>query len=263
MTLREQYLSDVAKNITAHPERKDQFLLDLRAHFDEGKAAGDTDIAVINRLGKPEDVASEFMMNMPLTFAGFWERLLAFFIDMTLCVYVMIFGFGLLIGVPFLMINRSRSIALMDALHDVATLHMLGSLSPIYIPLGILLIIGTMALFLLYFPILEAQFGRTLGKRLMGLKVLKEKRTAIGMKEAFIRRISYYADILPVDALFIPFTEKKQRAFDIVAQTIVVRDPSYTRNVFAILAVLFVFAIPFFLLIGFLCQLEPCMKVTL
>ncbi len=34
---------------------------------------------------------------------------------------------------------------------------------------------------------------------------------------------SYYFEVLPVDALFIPFTDRHQHAFDIVARTIVVR----------------------------------------
>ncbi len=48
----------------------------------------------------------------------------------------------------------------------------------------------------------------------------------IGCKEAFLRRLPFYFEIWPVDALFIPFTEKRQRAFDIVARTIVVRQPT-------------------------------------
>ena len=41
---------------------------------------------------------------------------------------------------------------------------------------------------------------------------------------SFLRRLSYDFEIQPVDALFIPFTEKRQRAFDIVARTVVVHE---------------------------------------
>jgi len=263
MTLRESYLADVARNITAHPEHKTQFLSDLRVHFEDGKAAGETDVTVIDRLGQAEDVAAEFMANTKISLAGFWERTLAFLIDMSVCIYAMLFMFGLIIGVPYMMINRARSVAFLTSLHDIATLDMLGSLSPIFIPLGILVLLGTMALFLLYFPILEAQFGQTLGKRLIGLRVLKEKRTAIGMKEAFIRRLSYFVDILVLDALFIPFTEKKQRAFDIVAKTIVVKDPVYRRNLIAILISIVLFLIPFFLLLGVIFMNDPHITIRL
>ncbi len=80
-------------------------------------------------------------------------------------------------------------------------------------------------IFLLYFPILEGRFGQTLGKRLLRLHVLKETGLPIGYKEAFLRRLSFYFDFIAVDALFIPFTRKRQRAFDIIARTVVVREP--------------------------------------
>jgi uncharacterized RDD family membrane protein YckC len=71
--------------------------------------------------------------------------------------------------------------------------------------------------------LLEGRFGYTPGKRLLGLRVLGEDQLPVGYKESVLRRLSFYFNILPVDALFIFFTAKKQRAFDIVARTIVVR----------------------------------------
>ena len=53
--------------------------------------------------------------------------------------------------------------------------------------------------------------------------MLGEDQLPVGYKESVLRRLSFYFNILPVDALFIFFTAKKQRAFDIVARTIVVR----------------------------------------
>jgi uncharacterized RDD family membrane protein YckC len=75
----------------------------------------------------------------------------------------------------------------------------------------------------LFFPIAEGRFGQTLGKRLLGLRVLKESGLAIGYKEAFLRRIPFYFRFAVLDALFVPFTAKKQRAFDLVARTVVVK----------------------------------------
>ena len=77
---------------------------------------------------------------------------------------------------------------------------------------------------LLYFPLLEGRYGQTAGKRLLELRVLKESGLPIGYKEAFLRWLPYYFEMLPVDALFILFTARRQRAFDIVARTVVVRE---------------------------------------
>jgi len=85
--------------------------------------------------------------------------------------------------------------------------------------------LAAVGVIILYFPIQEARFGQTVGKRLCGLRVLRENGLPIGYREAFLRRLSFYFDVLVVDALFIPFTAKRQRAFDIVARTVVIREP--------------------------------------
>ena len=95
------------------------------------------------------------------------------------------------------------------------------------VPFFILLmpaVMWTLAVFLFYFPALEAHFGKTLGKHLLGLRVLNEDGTRLGLGKAFLRRLSYYFDFLAIDALFAAFTERKQRALDILSKTMVVRE---------------------------------------
>ena len=77
---------------------------------------------------------------------------------------------------------------------------------------------------LLYFPISEARFGKTWGKAAMGLRVVKENGLSIGYKEAILRRLSFFFNIFWLDAIFMFFTEKRQRAFDIIAKTVVIRE---------------------------------------
>jgi uncharacterized RDD family membrane protein YckC len=84
--------------------------------------------------------------------------------------------------------------------------------------------LGAVGVILAYFPVLEGRFGRTPGKALLKLRVLGENGLPIGYKEAFLRRLSFYFEMLPVDALFIFFTKKRQRGFDIIARTIVIRE---------------------------------------
>ncbi|RQV98723.1 hypothetical protein EH220_02890, partial [bacterium] len=142
MTMRDSYLADVAKHITAHREQKEQFINDLRAHFEEGQAAGDSDMAVIDRLGQAEDVAAEFMTNIQIKLAGFWERTLAFLVDMALCIYTMVFMYGIVLGVPYMIFGGFSSESLLKLAEDVFTLKMLGSLTIILIPMLILVVLG-------------------------------------------------------------------------------------------------------------------------
>jgi uncharacterized RDD family membrane protein YckC len=263
MTLKDQYLMEIARNITAPLQQKEQFLGDLRSHIEESMIDGETEAASIGKLDKAEDVAAEFMVSVELPYAGFWVRTLAFLVDMTLCLYTTVFMYAVVLGFPYLIWSQLKAISIIEAVENVATLTMLGSLSPILVPMLILVVLGTAVLFLLYFPILEARFGQTFGKRLLGLRVLKENLTAIGMKEAFLRRISYFVEILVIDALFIPFSEKKQRAFDVVASTVVVSEPGSRRNAMLFIAILAVFTLPLFLLLLWLVNGDPTITIRL
>ena len=78
---------------------------------------------------------------------------------------------------------------------------------------------------LFYFPLLEWRFGKTLGKHLLRIRVVRETGSPISLGQAFVRRLSYYFEMLVIDALFIPFTDKKQRALDIIAKTVVAKEP--------------------------------------
>jgi uncharacterized RDD family membrane protein YckC len=151
------------------------------------------------------------MSQVRLEYAGFWIRLLAFAVDLAL----LILSAGILAVVAVWASNRvPPSPQGLD--------YVTGAL---WIALAVSCALSTVGIILLYFPILEGRFGWTPGKRLFGLHVLKENGLPIGYKEAFLRRISFYFEVLPVDALFILFTARRQRAFDIVARTVVVSIP--------------------------------------
>ena len=100
------------------------------------------------------------------------------------------------------------------------------------VPFGVaaLAILGT---FLFYFPLLEAHFGKTLGKYLMRIRVVRESGAPISLGQAFVRRLTFYFEVLWIDALFIPFTDKRQRALDIVAKTVVAQEPGESTPVWA------------------------------
>jgi uncharacterized RDD family membrane protein YckC len=76
----------------------------------------------------------------------------------------------------------------------------------------------------------------------MGIRVIGEEHVNIGLGTAFLRRLSFYFEMLVPDALFIPFTKKKQRALDILAKTVVVREPGgregWTRYLLALVPIL-------------------------
>jgi len=207
----EEYIAVVMRNIHAPLAERQRIAGDLRAHLEESIQAGDSAKSAIAHMGSPLEVAAEFMSQVRLEYAGFWIRLLAFAVDLAL----LILSAGILAVVAVWASNRVQP-------SPQGLDYVTGAL---WIALAVSCALSTVGIILLYFPILEGRFGWTPGKRLFGLHVLKENGLPIGYKEAFLRRISFYFEVLPVDALFIPFTARRQRAFDIVARTVVVSIP--------------------------------------
>ncbi len=204
------YIQSVMRNIHAPATQRERIESDLRSHLQEASSEGEPAQNVIARMGDPIQVAGEFMAEMPLRYAAFWRRVAAFTID--LLVIFAVAAVLALVAVGALNLLPRNPIGL-----DWAA-------GALLIAFGFGTAAACLGMILLYFPILEGRFGQTLGKRLLGIWVLQETGLPIGYKQALLRRLSYYFELLAVDALFIPFTEKHQRAFDIVARTVVIRE---------------------------------------
>jgi uncharacterized RDD family membrane protein YckC len=206
----DQYVESVLHIVHTRPEERQRIRADLRSHLNEALQAGEPLPAVLERMGAPEEVAAAFMAQVELKYAGFGRRLAAFAIDVLL----------VLLPIPVLFVIGILAQGLVPSHPSTTADYLIGALA-ILVMLACAL--AALGIVLLYFPITEGRFGQTLGKRLLGLWVLKENGLPIRYREAFLRRLSFYFDIFPFDALFIFFTQKRQRGFDIIARTIVVK----------------------------------------
>ena len=206
----DRYIREVLRNIPFPIAERSRIEADPRAHLESAQAEGDPPQAVISRMGSPVEVAEELMSQVPLQYAGLWRRLAACAVDM-----ILIF---VLAAVP-----AFAGVALSSLVpqHPAGFDHIVEAAIILALAVGARAVLGVAVL---YFAILEGRFGRTLGNRWLKLWVLKETELPIGYKEAFLRRRLHYFEIMAVDALFIPFTPKRQRAFDIVARTVVIRE---------------------------------------
>ena len=78
-----------------------------------------------------------------------------------------------------------------------------------------------------YFIVMEATQGATIGKQVMGLKVVKKDGSAISWQESVIRNLLRIVDGLPafyiVGIVCIALTPNKQRVGDMAANTLVVK----------------------------------------
>lgn len=195
---------------------------ELRSNFFEGSevkakergasVVSEEDVLkAVSEEGRPEEIAGAYMCSYAgsLKRAGFWWRSAAYIIDMIIA--------GITIGIlslPFLALN------FLFETHDtpfwIAGIVVLMNLAIGIIALGVLIS---------YLVILEGRYGMTAGKYILGLKVLKVDGTPIDYKDALLRNIpKFFGNFIIIDALImvIFFNKEKQRAFDKVANTIVV-----------------------------------------
>lgn len=141
--------------------------------------------------------------------AGFWYRLAAYIVDS------IVIGVGIFIAVmPIIFLAFLASLSDNNAF-----------LNALVVMAGLTLGLVALGIGLCYFIVLEGRFGKTIGKYLMGLTVLKTNGSRIGYKDALLRNIpKYIRNFLIIDVLImlIFFNREKQRAFDKVADTMVV-----------------------------------------
>jgi uncharacterized RDD family membrane protein YckC len=78
---------------------------------------------------------------------------------------------------------------------------------------------------LLYYTISVGLWGRTIGKRVFGLVILKSDGSRVGYARAFFRAIGYYVDFLTLGAgfLMIAWNKKRQGLHDMLVDTIVIK----------------------------------------
>lgn len=134
-----------------------------------------------------------------------------------LAVLVDVFGVGLF----------TVGIGILGAILSIISSTLLSLASPDLSVQGVMfvgVIVGPLLGPILYFPILEVQYGRTLGKLLTGLVVVQSDGSGVTTKGALLRNL-----LRPVDALLlmgVPLllvTERCQRLGDLLADTVVVR----------------------------------------
>ena len=125
-----------------------------------------------------------------MVYAGFWRRTAAFLVD--LAVILLFAGLAAVLTISLSNAVPQHPEGLVENLIGGAII--------------LLLLISAnacIAMILVYFPLLEGRFGRTLGKRLFGLRVRSEDGLPASYWQAFLRRLSFYFEIFPIEALFL------------------------------------------------------------
>jgi uncharacterized RDD family membrane protein YckC len=168
--------------------------LDPRLSFEQASAT----------YGEPRALAEFYLAANPLESAPFIRRILAAFIDIP---SVIVSGF-LLFYFAWKAIGRESFI----------TAIITGNVLAIGLGFTTLILMSP-----LYYIISETTTSQTVGKALMGLRTVRESGAKISIGQAIVRQIPLIFSFYGLDILFALFTEKRQRLFEMISKTRVVR----------------------------------------
>jgi len=229
----ERNLAETARNISVNDVERADILKELRSTYYEA-ATGEAQVrgsetvtlddvkAARAGLGSPREMADSFMKAWAanLKRAGFWWRAAAFAID---CAIIGALSF--IIMSPIIAFILFTGMPVDDVAHEAWFYALSPALKIAFIATVATVLPAFLVVFLGYNFGFEGHFGRTPGKALMGLKVLRSDGTKIGYKEAILRNLSKYNQyliVIDVLIMLIFFNKEKQRGCDRMANTIVV-----------------------------------------
>jgi uncharacterized RDD family membrane protein YckC len=193
------YISRVLATLPPNGRLGEQIAQELRSTIAERLASGQTIDAALAQLGDPVKLAESYLSAVPLVAGEPFVRLLARLIDFavaTVAIAPVAVGVLLWSGVK-------------------------------YVPWWLFAYLVIASLLIALYPMVaEAMYGRTLGKHLFGLRVVRESGARISGLQAVVRNLPIFLQFFWIDAIFALFTERRQRAFELLSKTRVVRAAS-------------------------------------
>lgn len=202
-TATDQYVSRVLSFLPRATPARETIALELQSHIAERLANGQPEDAVLRQLGDPARLAESYLSAVPLEPAPFLARAGAKAIDVALVVAIV-----------------------------VPTIAVIWFYMPrvfFYFAAVEMILAGSLGFFV-YTVAAEYWMGQTIGKRVFRLHVVRESGAPIGLGQAFVRLLPVAFQFYWVDVLFALFTERHQRAFELLSKTRVVRtSPSAGR----------------------------------
>ena len=192
----DDFVNRVLSKMPTTTPRREQIAMELRGHISERVNAGEPLDEILEHLGDPVALAESYLSAVPLIAGDWWSRATARLIDF---------------GLPVV------------ALAPVACLIWLATPAEWVPPLLFIYVFVGGATIAIYPMVAEARYGKTLGKHLRGLRVVTESGMRISSGQAIVRNLPWLLEVWWIDALFALFTDRRQRAFELLSKTRVVR----------------------------------------
>jgi uncharacterized RDD family membrane protein YckC len=193
------YINQVMARLPRVASLRSQVAMELRSHIAERVEHGQTVDEALRQLGDPVTLAESYLAAIPLVPATFWQRGAARIIDFL--------AFACVCAPIVWLLARTLPLVVPP-----------GFVMPVLMILVVILISAGC----LYPLIAEYVWGETLGKHLMGLRVVRESGGRISFGQSVVRQLPMFLQVFWIDVMFALFTEKHQRAFEVLSKTRVV-----------------------------------------
>jgi len=201
MTAADDYINRVLDHLPRGTPMRAQIAMELRGNIAERLERGQPVADVLQQLGDPTTLAESYLSAVPLVSASFLQRGLAKFID----VFMVVLTAMLFVGLPVWVAGHQEW--------------------PFLFGFGVVLMVLAATFgFGLYTIVAEHWLGFTLGKRALGLRVVRESGAPIGLGQSIVRQLPMFLQVYWIDVLFALFTDKSQRAFELLSKTRVVSE---------------------------------------
>ncbi|HWL64945.1 MAG TPA: RDD family protein [Actinomycetota bacterium] len=209
----EEYLKEFERWVAGPKERKKRVRAELEQHLRAAEAAGD--VEAMARLGTPREAAATFSAGHELEPAPLPRRIGAALVDLGIVFLPLIalaIG-GLIVDPPGAIESQFTNVGGLEWM-------------------TIVFFFGAGAWWTLGLILSEWRTGRTPGKALLGLRVVTEDGISPSFGQIVIRRLTmiFSGPLQVIDWAFMFFTKKHQRAFELVAKTVVVQDETTTER---------------------------------
>jgi uncharacterized RDD family membrane protein YckC len=200
-TAAEDYIDEVLSCVPSTDQRV-RIELALRSRLDPRV----TTEQAIATYGHPRDLAEFYLASVPLQSAPFFRRVIAALIDIP-----SVMATGILM---FYFLWKSFWIGDQSFITSV----LVGN------PVAIALCFLTLSLMSpLYYIVTETWLSQTVGKAVMGIRTVRESGAKITVGQAIVRQLPLAFGLYGLDVIFALFTRKKQRLFELISKTRVVR----------------------------------------
>ena len=181
MRTADNYIDSVLRHMPRATPLRAQIALELRGHFAERVANGQSLDDVVRQLGDPATLAESYLSAVPLVSAPFLRRAAAKIIDVLTLIVADVIVAGPLVWL--LWGNEGLMV---------------------FVPL--LALIFTNVIFLVYTVAAESQWGQTIGKHFLGVAPCwRESGARVSVGQAFVRHLPVFLQVFAIDVVIALF----------------------------------------------------------